>query len=329
MIDVPFLEELGKAFTPKKIRPDLHAYVMKAGYADVPYSLFGLLFLLLLGIFYVLLGFVLYFFSAAGILLLLAAAIMLLVHFFLNVKIYERTHDLEAVLPEYLTLVSANLKGGLSFEQSLWTAIRPEFGVLANEIGLVSKRVMTGNDVTEALQEFMTKYESPILRRTFELITSEFESGGEIVNIIDKIVDNLRKTAILKRELSASTVTYMMFIGALVLFVCPLLFALSYQLFFLINGFMSSLGGLSTASSVSSPLKLGGAVAKAEDFRLFSILAISLTAIGASAIISVIERGDVRGFFRYLPLFLIVSLLIYFVSSAALNGMFGGITVGG
>lgn len=238
------LENFGSMFIPKGVRPGLKAYVMKAGYPDVPYLVFGKLFLLVLVVFYAVFvlgvvpmfrdaaigaAFALYFFSAVAILFVLAIVMMLFFYFWTGIKIYERTKDLEIILPDYLTLVSTNLKGGMSFEKALWDAIKPEFGVLASEIGLVSKKVMTGNEVVDALNEFVRKYDSPILRRNFQLIIGELDSGGEIVKVIDRIIVNLKKTQILKKELAASTLTYMIFIGALVIVICPILFALSYQ----------------------------------------------------------------------------------------------------
>lgn len=337
--EIPFLSAIGKMFVPRKARAGLRTYTTKAGYPEVPYSLFGMLFFVILFIFYfvfviaVLPAFkgqnlavsgVLYFLAAAGILVLLAAMMMLVIHFYFSIRIYERTKELERVLPDYLTLVSTNLKGGMSFERALWDAIKPEFGILANEIGLVSKRVMTGNDVKESLEEFMLKYDSPVLRRNFQLIVSEFESGGEIVKVIDKIIENLKKTQILKKELVASTVTYMIFIGSLVTVICPALFALSYQLFYLITSFMGAIAG--SGASISGALNVSAPSIRPQDFRVFSILAICIIAVGSSGIISIIEKGDIKGIFKYIPMFLSAALLVYFLASAVLGGVFSSIT---
>jgi len=337
--EIPFLTSIGKIFVPKRARSGLKTYVAKAGYQDVPYSLFGVIFFVIVLLFYMIfvvailpafkgqgvaVAGAIYFLAAAGILILLAAMAMLVVHFYFNILIYERTKELEAVLPDYLTMVSTNLKGGMSFESALWEAIKPEFGILANEIGLVSKRVMTGNDIKEALEEFMYKYDSLLLRRNFQLVVSEFESGGEIVKVIDKIIESLKKTQILKKEMVASTVTYMIFIGSLVTVICPALFALSYQLFFLITSFMGSISA--SATSLSGSLQVSAPAIKPADFRAFSILAIIVISFGSSAIISIIEKGDARGALKYIPVFTIAALIVYFLTSAVLTGVFSSIT---
>jgi type II secretory pathway component PulF len=223
--------------------------------------------------------------------------------------------------------VSTNLKGGMSFENALWSAIKPEFGILANEIGLVSKKVMTGNDVSDALIEFSMKYDSPILRRNIQLMISEVESGGKIVETIDKIIYDMKKTQILKKEMASSTVTYMIFIGMLVIFICPVLFALSLQLFTIINGFLGSVG--SNVSMNSTNLHVGASALTPKDFRIFSIAAITIISIFSSLIVAVIEKGEVKSGLKYIPMFLISSLTIYVIASGILGVVFKSLTFGG
>jgi pilus assembly protein TadC len=336
------LYTIGRSIIPKKLRPDLRLHLLKAGYPEVPYAFFGILFFIITVCSYFLyilffatelkkystleFGF-LSFVSFAITMFLLIFTFSVVLYFYWNIKIYHRTKELEMLLPDYLTLVSTNLKGGMSFENALWSAIKPEFGILANEIGLVSKRVMTGNDVSDALTEFALKYESPILRRNIQLMIGEVESGGKIVQTIDRIIYDMKKTQILKKEMASSTITYMIFIGMLVIFICPVLFALSLQLFTIISGFIGNVTG--TLSTGVGGLSVTGSAIDAGDFRLFSIFAISIISVFSSVIISIIEKGDMKSGLKYIPMFLITSLFIYFVASELLKYAFGSIVFGG
>ncbi|HIH24272.1 TPA: hypothetical protein HA251_04530 [Candidatus Woesearchaeota archaeon] len=333
------LYTVGRSIIPKRFRPDLRTHLLKAGYPEVPYSLFGIVFfantaiayMLYIGFFYkrlqeyasIQFGF-LTFVTFATMMFLLLFSSFVVMYFVWNIQIYNRTKQLELLLPDYLTLVSTNLKGGMSFENALWSAIKPEFGILANEVGLVSKRVMTGNDVTDALTEFSMKYDSPILRRNIQLLTSEVESGGKVVDTIDHIIHDMKKIQTLKKEMASSTITYMIFIGMLVIVICPVLFALSMQLFTIINGFLGTID-TSISGSVSS-INIGNAGGvDAGDFRVFSICAIAIISIFSSIIISTIERGTMRGGLKYIPMFLVTALTIYFIASAVLSVTFGAI----
>ncbi len=341
-----FLYVIGRSIIPKRVRPDLRLHLLKAGYPEVPYTLFGTLFLLASGIAYALfIGFFyrelklyawlefgfLSFVTFAVTMFLLIFVVFVVLYFSWNIRIYRRTKELELLLPDYLTLVSTNLKGGMSFENALWNAIKPEFGILANEIGLVSKRVMTGNEVADALVEFGMKYESPTLRRTMQLLIGEVESGGKIVQTIDRIISDMKKTEALKKEMSASTVTYMIFIGMLIAFICPVLFALSLQLFTLTSSFVGNIaGGTGGGGSGLSGAALSVATPTIgrDDFRLFSIFAIAVISVFSSIIIAIIEKGEVRSGLKYIPMFLVTSLTIYFISIGVFGMLFGSITLG-
>lgn len=332
-----FAKEFGKAFIFKKIRPDIKSFFMKAGYDDVPYELFGYLFYMTLILtFFVHMIFVyprlqdygsitivlVTFLSWVLIPLTILSLIIVYLYFDLTIKIFKRTKEIETILPEYLQVVSSNLKGGLSFEKSLWNAINPEFSIVAKEITIVSKKVLTGNDLTEALLEFTEKYDSPLLKRSFGLIIGEVEGGGQIAFIVDKVIEDLRKTRILKEEMAASTLTYMIFIGAIVILIAPGLFALSFHLLTIMNGFSSK---MSTNAIQGMPINLGAGSLNIVDYRTFSVLCILLIALFSSILISIIQTGDVRGGLKYIPAFMLSSTFFYFLFVIALGALFGGI----
>jgi pilus assembly protein TadC len=338
-----FAEDFGKAFIFKSIRPRIRGFFLKAGYDDVPYALFGWLFYLsliityfvyILGVYPKISGIsengavvlIMTFLSWVVIQGTVLFLIIMYIYFSLNIKIYNRTREIEKILPDYLQVVSSNLKGGLSFEKSLWAAINPEFGVIAKEITMVYKKVMTGNDLTDALREFTEKYDSPILKRSFDLIIGEVESGGEIAGIVDKVIDNIRKTKALKEEMSASTLSYMIFIGAIVIVIAPLLFALSYFLLSIMLGFSAQ---LSNMNSASMPMSFSADSIKPADFKIFSTLTILMVAFFASLITSLIEKGDIKGGLKYIPAFMISSVIMYYICLAAFKIFFGGIGSGG
>jgi Flp pilus assembly protein TadB len=326
-----FIHEFGKAFIPERIRPRLRSYLLKAGISEVPYAFFGILFYITY-----LLTFLIYFFGFWGTIskqpgylvfiyafliwvlipLSFVALFMLCMYVYLDVVIFNRTKKMEEVLPDFLQEVSSNLKGGLAFEKSLWVAIKPRFGILANEIALAAKKVMTGTDVDIALNEFAAKYNSSMLKRAMELVVSEIQSGGKVANIIDKVVENLKKTKALKDEMTASVLTYMIFIGAIVIFISPMLFALAYNLLIVISKVAALLATTTGSSGVSSGLlsNVGSINVNKDDFIWFSRIALGVIAFFSSMIVSIIEKGNIQGGVKYIPIFLVSTEIMYWVS---------------
>jgi len=333
------LEEFGKAFVPKKIRPYLRRYLLKAGISPIPYNFFGALFYftaLITAIIYILFVYpfltqqphiillILSFLSWFGIQLFFTALFILIIYFYLDLKIYYRTKHLEDMLPDFLQIVSSNLKGGMSFENSLWEAIKPKFSILANEMAEVSKKVMTGYDVDKALVELSGKYNSPMLSRAVDLIISELESGGDIAELIDRIVENMKKTKILKEDMAASVITYVIFISVIVIFISPLLFSLSYYLLIIISNFMTRVS-TATQNIPNVPFTFAKLVTDPTSFRIFSASAISVISLFSSMIVSIVEKGDVKGGIKYIPIFLSGSLIFYFVFMRILSGLFSAL----
>ncbi|MGE0793642.1 MAG: type II secretion system F family protein [Candidatus Woesearchaeota archaeon] len=338
------LEDFGKALVPEKlfnidVRVNLRKYLLKAGINKVPYSFFGMLFwitaiatyFIFMNFLYPLfiqgqntfLVFIFSFLTWTFVQGTIVLTFILALYLNFNVKIFQRTHLIEKDLADFLVLVSTNMKGGLSLEQSLWSSIRPEFSLLAEEMTLVSKRVMTGDELGEALNEFAMKYQSPNLQRNLQLIIGEIKSGGKIVNVIDKVIQTLKKTKSLKDEMAAATISYIIFIGAIVIVISPALFALAFQLLNIILGFTSSLGGSLSSTSIGSGLQFDSEI-DINNFKQFSIIALATISIGASMIISIIEKGDIRNGLKYIPVFAISSVVFYLIFMVVLSSLFGG-----
>ena len=336
-----FLEEFGKAFVPKRAIPHLRMFLLKAGIPRVPYKFFGALFYLtalitaiiyLLWVYPFLLQYSQLILLAASALswfaiqILLATFIILVIYFYVDLQIFFRTKKMEEMLPEFLQVVSSNLKGGMTFENALLGSINPRFDVLANEMAEVSKKVMTGHDVSKALSELGQKYDSPMLKRTIDLMISEIESGGAIADLIDKIVENIRELKVLKEEISASAVGYTIFIGAIVIVIAPLLFSLSFHLLIVILSFVSRVAAATSTVGVL-PLTIIEVVVDPDNFKIFSILSLVVISFFSSLIVSTVEKGNIKSGLKYIPIFLIGSLVLYFVFMKVLSFVFSGLIV--
>ncbi|MBW2988520.1 hypothetical protein DRJ48_04800 [Candidatus Woesearchaeota archaeon] len=323
-LKVIFLEEFGKAFIPKRFRPYLRNYLLKAGVSEVPYKLYGGFFYLSLVVTYIvyillvypalrgrsLIEVLLYSFGSwVGIQLGVIFAIGLIYYLYMEQRIYIRTQKMEEVLDEFLHIVSENIKGGMTLEEAFWNAVKPEFGVLSSEIRLAAKKVMTGEDVTDALREFTSKYNSPMLTRSFNLIIQSIEGGGRISDIIDRVIRNIVETKRLKKEMAATNLTYVIFVSFVVIAVAPALFTLSNQFLRILGEFSPTVGGLEGPTNL--PLNLGRISINPVIFQRFSIYAIATISIFASMIISIIRKGSIRAGVKLIPVYLSLSFLMY------------------
>jgi pilus assembly protein TadC len=334
-----FLEEFGKAFVPKKLIPNLKKYFLKAGFDEVPYRFFGALFYISAAITALIFILIIYpyikgispaktyiysFFGWFIVQTIFAVFFALIVYFYLDLKIYRRTRNMEEELPDFLQILSSNLKGGMTFERALWASIKPRFKILGQEMAKTSKKVITGYELNKALFELSDKYDSLMLRRTVDLMVSEAESGGNVAELIDRIVDNLKETKELKEEMSASAIAYIIFISMIVVVIGPLLFALSFHLLSIFTGFIERIAA-SSQNTAGLPFSFSNTDVNTADFKKFSVITIIVISFFSSMIVAIVEKGNIKSGVKYIPIFLLGSMAFYFLFINVLSAFFSGI----
>jgi Flp pilus assembly protein TadB len=335
-------DQLGRSFIPQRLRPRVRSYFEKAGITPAPYSLFALFALAGIAITVVLfwflawpriLGFtagmvpatgalvrfVLAFVSVAVAGLLLSYLSMSIIYVWTDLRIFKRTQEMEKVLVDFLQFVSENLKAGMSFDRALFFAIKPQFTVLASEVRIAAKRAMTGEDVEEALTELSQKYDSQVLSRSLIIIVEGLRSGGEVAPVIDRVVDNLRETKKLKEEMAATTLGYVIFVSFVVMALAPGLFALAKQLLDVLAKFLGQLSGALNAAQ-NLPLRFATVSITDVQFLWFAYSALLIISVFASLIISQIQYGNIRSGAKYVPVFAVVSVAIFYVAQLVLGG---------
>jgi len=336
------LDGIGKAVLPNKFRPKIRKYLQRSGIYEIPYSAFGILFwisaLVTLTIFIFswniiksqdLSTIALFALVLVGwfiVHLLTAFVIMGLTYFYFDYKIYIRTREIENVLPDFLNVFSENLRSGMPTDKALWRAVKPEFGVLANEIRIASKQVMTGKGIEQALDEFSQKYDSPTLNRSLKLIVEGMKSGSEIAPIIDKVVDDIKNTTDLKKKMAANAFAFMIFITVIVILIAPALFALSQNLLIILESFIVNLQ-TSGVASAKLPISFEQIAIEPDQFFMFSQAALVIISFFSSLIISIINKGEIKAGIKYIPLFVLCSISAHYMFVELLKYVFGGFFV--
>ena len=246
----------------------------------------------------------------------------LLFYLSLDVAIFKRKQKLEEVLPDFLQLASSNIRAGMTIDRALWYAVRPRFGVLASEIEEVAKRTVAGEPLDTAIQHFVKKYDSKTLERSMNLLVEGLRAGGEIGDLLNKIAGNIQETNLMKKELAANVTTYIIFITFATLIAAPLLFGMAYQLIIVIQEVFSRVD-IGPSSSTSMPLTISQGTISIGDFQIFAIASLIITSLFSAMIISAIKKGNLTAGIRYIPIFMVCSV-VFFLIVVKLFGMFTG-----
>lgn len=319
----------------------LEKHMQKAGLYISKYKLFNRLFNVSLIINLLLSVFLIYFFSTNygypviyviiitlflwfviffGLLLV----VYLLFYFFLDFKIFRRRLDIEDVLPDFLQLTSANIRAGMPIDKALWFAVRPRFGVLAKEIEMVAKEVMSGEDLNESLSRFANKYNSDLVKRSINLMIEGLEAGGEVGDLLNKISTDIQEARIMRREMAADVMAYVIFISFASIIAAPFLMALSLNLLDIITTIMGKVDMGGAASSTNMPLQISGASVNTGDFKVFSLTTLTITAFFSSMIVAIIQKGTIKEGFKYIPAFIAVAVVLFLIMAKAFGFLLSG-----
>ncbi|MBN1543953.1 type II secretion system F family protein [Candidatus Woesearchaeota archaeon] len=238
--------------------------------------------------------------------------IWLLFYLSLDVMIFKRRQKLEEVLPDFLQLASSNIRAGMTIDQALWFAVRPRFGVLATEIEEVAKRTFAGETLDAALLHFVNKYDSKVLERSMNLLIEGVRAGGEIGDLLNKISENIQETNLMKKEMAANVTTYVIFITFATLFAAPFLFGMAYQLIIVIQEVFSRVD-ITPGTAAGFPVMITKGVISTGDFQTFAIVSLMITSLFSSMIISTIKRGNVKAGLKYIPVFMVCSIILFLI----------------
>lgn len=316
-----YLSKAGVTMAPEKVRTSIFKFCIALNFLISVYLVYHFA-LQGANAFYLI---VIMAFIWALLFILLLVVLWLVFYIALDLKIFKRNMDIEEVIPDFLQLTSANVRAGMAIDRALWYSVRPKFGVLAQEIEIVAKETVAGKDLNEALIEFTQKYDSDLLTRSVYLLIEGLNAGGEVGGLLDKISSDIRESRLVRKEMSASVTAYVIFISFATMVAAPVLFSLSEQLLSIISGLMknlerpvgSTMGGFSLAFSTIA--------IQPEDFRIFAVLMLMITSFFSAAIVATIKKGNIKSGIRYIPTFMMVTIVLFYLFSAIMGSMMSGL----
>ncbi|MBN2015136.1 MAG: type II secretion system F family protein [Candidatus Altiarchaeota archaeon] len=247
-------------------------------------------------------------------------------YLFVSFSIDSKTKAVEEALPDALQLMSSNIRAGLTTDKALLLAARPEFGPLSDELRRVGRETMTGRNFAYALMKTTKRIKSENLNRTIDLIINSLKSGGKLADLLDQTANDLRDQEMIKKEISAGVLMYVIFIFVAIALGAPLLFAMSSFLVKLLtkNMAMISEGMPSGEAMAGAPISLTTTSLDPGFINSFSIISLVVTSLFGSIIMGLILKGDNKSGFKYLPALLIIAVGLFLLGSYAMDTIFGG-----
>ena len=117
----------------------------------------------------------------------------------------RRASQIEARLAEALDVVARCLRIGMPVSAALRVVSRDLSGPIAQEFAMVADRVSYGKDLVSAMRDMAERGQSPTLRFFSAAIAVQIETGGNLVEVIERLARLARERTQLQRKITAMT----------------------------------------------------------------------------------------------------------------------------
>ncbi|MFH1451582.1 MAG: type II secretion system F family protein [archaeon] len=232
--------------------------------------------------------------------------------FKINLEANARIQKMEKIFPDVISLMSSNLKAGMTIDRSFLLSAREEFAPLDEEILKTGKDISTGNSVVYSLNALSKRIGSEKISKTILLIISGIRAGGNISDLLEQTSSNMREKEFIEKRASSNILMYVIFIFFAIGVGAPLLFALSSVLVEIIINLSAQIPAMDPGQ-FSLPFSFSGIGITSTFVIYFSVVFLIATDITSSLIIGVVNKGDSKAGLRYLIPLIASSIGIFFI----------------
>lgn len=259
-----------------------------------------------------------------SIIILIMVFSSFLLYFYFKLKLEESTRirKIEFVFPDFLQLMSSNLRAGMTIDKSMLLSARKEFKPLDMEIEKTGRDIATGKKVEIALMDMSKRINSEKINKTILLILSGIKAGGNIATLLEQTSVNMRERGFVEKRAASNVLMYVIFIFLAVAIGAPLLFSLSTLL---VETLTSLLSGIPNTESANLPFTLSTVNISITFVKYFSVVFIITTDILASLVLGLVSKGEEKQGLRYLLPLLLISLGIFFITRFLLSDVVSGL----
>ncbi len=254
--------------------------------------------------------------------ILIPVSIVTYFYFLIQLKKYRRVKKMEEVFPDFLQLMSSNLRAGITIDRSMLLSVREEFDPLDKEINKTGREIATGKSMETSLLNMARRIGSEKIKKTIILIISGMGAGGNLATLLEQTGTNMRESDFIEKKAASNVLMYVIFIFVAVAMGAPALFALSTVL---IQTLTNLLSGIPEVSSVALPFTLSKISVSPTFITYFSLVFIIVIDLLAALILGLVSKGEEKEGLKYFPPILIISLIIFFTIKIALSGVMAGL----
>jgi archaeal flagellar protein FlaJ len=228
---------------------------------------------------------------------------------------------MENVFPDFIELVSSNLKAGMTIDQALLRSSRKEFAPLDKQILFLGKDIITGKEIAHALADMAIRTGSEKIQKTIDLIISGLKSGGNIAVLLEETAVNIRERTFVEKRAASNVLMYIILISFAIMIGAPALFALSSVLVSVMSTILTDVpsGG---GSSMNLPFSLSEISISTGFITIYSVIFLAVIGLLSALLLGLVSKGDEKEGLKYAPFFIFIAWGVFFLMKTTLINSF-------
>lgn len=232
-----------------------------------------------------------------------------------------RVKKMEDAFPDFLELMSSNLRAGMTIDRALLASSREEFAPLDQEIIKLGKDIATGKNIERALKDMAERIHSERIRKTMLVIISGIKAGGNLATLLEETAVNTRERSFVEKRAASNVLMYVIFIAFAISLGAPILFGLSTALVEIITRLLASIPPMDNAN-IQLPFTLTQVNISVTFVTYFSILFLLVTDILGCLVLGAVSKGEEKAGVKYMVPIIVVSITVFFVVKKVLLSYF-------
>ncbi|MEK6908901.1 MAG: type II secretion system F family protein [Nanoarchaeota archaeon] len=260
-----------------------------------------------------------------SIIVLISTAVIIFTYISTRKKLIEsqKIRMMEIVFPDFLQLISSNLKAGITIDKAIVISSRKEFSPLDEQINQFGRDIVTGKPVEIAMKEMSIRINSEKISKTINLIITGMRSGGNLATLLEQTSANLKERQYVEKRAASNIIMYIILILFAVGIGAPILFSLSTVLVSVLTKILGNIPEIQT--SVATPFAFTSINLSSAFITYFAVFFIITIDVLGSMVIGLVQKGEEREGLKYAIPLIALSLTMFFLLKIVLASYFSRI----
>ncbi len=120
----------------------------------------------------------------------------------------RRIRKIDQRFPDFVRDLAESRRAGMTFTKAIMQSSKGNYGLLTPEIQKIARQISWGSSVEDALNSFVKRVNTKLIRRTISLIIEASRSGGHVADVLDAASKDAREIKLIDSERKASLMSY-------------------------------------------------------------------------------------------------------------------------